>query len=211
MSTVKAPTVLVSLFAQFVQGDIKGGAHAHAYRTATIRSAIEQMFKGNYSPITEASALTEGKAKKARAYHAGFATFGMVGTDTKKVDYIGALNSASNKAVRDVIEQKTHAATVAFFVAYDAVMAEKAEPKAKTAPATPVADTAPVADPVASDADTMRHNAAVALDDAVLALVNMLNQNMLTGEQLDALGDAVRAAEGRALLAQAPVAETETA
>ena len=56
--------ILVSLFAQFVQGDIKGGAHAHAFRTATIRSAIEQMFKGNYSTITEASTLTEGKAKR---------------------------------------------------------------------------------------------------------------------------------------------------
>lgn len=209
MSTAKAPAVLVSLFAQFVQGDIKGGEHAHAYRTATIRSAIEQMFKGNYSPITEAAALTEGKAKKARAYHAGFATFGVVGTDTKKVDYIGALNSASNKSARDVIEQKTHAATVAFFGAYDAVMAEKAVPKAKTAPApAPVVDTPSATPEAAADADAVRHNAAVAQDNAVLALVNMLNQNMLTGEQLDMLGDAVRAAEGRALLAQAPVLET---
>ncbi len=203
MSTVKAPVVLVSLFAQFVQGDIKGGTHAHAYRTATIRNALEQMFKGNYSPITEASSLTEGKAKKARAYHAGFATLGTIGTDSKKVDYKGKLDSADNKDVRAVIEQKTHAATVSFFVAFDAVMAEKAEPKAKTAPA-PAVD-APAVDATPAPAvDAVRHNAAVELDNAVLAMVAMLNTGALTGEQLDALGDAVRAAEGRALLAAMP-------
>jgi hypothetical protein len=204
MTITKAP--LVSLFAQFVQGDIKGGVHAHAFRTATIRSAVEQMFKGNYSPITEAATLTEGKAKKARAYAAGFATFGVVGTDVKKVDYMGKLDSATNKEVRAIIDQKTHAATEAFFVAFDAVMAEKATPKekapvAETAPApAPVAETAPapapapapVAElaPVASDEDK-RHLQAVQLDEAVTSRANMIATGMLTGAQLDLLSDAM--------------------
>ena len=194
MTITKAP--LVSLFAQFVQGDIKGGVHAHAFRTATIRSAVEQMFKGNYSPITEAATLTEGKAKKARAYAAGFATFGVVGTDVKKVDYMGKLDSATNKEVRAIIDQKTHAATEAFFVAFDAVMAEKATPKekapvAETAPA-PAPAPAPVAElaPVASDEDK-RHLQAVQLDEAVTSMANMIATGMLTGAQLDLLSDAM--------------------
>ena len=194
MTITKAP--LVSLFAQFVQGDIKGGVHAHAFRTATIRSAVEQMFKGNYSPITEAATLTEGKAKKARAYAAGFATFGVVGTDVKKVDYMGKLDSATNKEVRAIIDQKTHAATEAFFVAFDAVMAEKATPKekapvAETAPA-PAPAPAPVAElaPVASDEDK-RHLQAVQLDEAVTSRANMIATGMLTGAQLDLLSDAM--------------------
>lgn len=198
MTTVTAKP-LVSVFAQFVQGDIKGGAAAHAFRTATLRTAIEQLFKGNYSPITEAATLTEGKAKKARAYHAGFATLGVVGTDTKKVDYVGALNSAANKAVRDVIEQQTHAATAAFFVAFDAVMAEKGEPKAKTAPAptaTPTV-TAPATEAGELDADTLRHNMAVEQDNAVAQVVALLNLGMLTGEQVDLIDGALIALQVR--------------
>lgn len=207
MSTVKAPAVLVSLFAQFVQGDIKGGTHAHAYRVATIRSAVEQLFKGNYSPINEAKALTEGKAKKARAYAAGFASFGVVGTDTKKIDYKGALTSAENKDVRAVIEQKTHSATAAFFVAFDAVMAEKPAPKSAPVKVESPSVNSGAADPVAEltpVADAARHDAAVLVDSAVDSMVAMLANGTLTGAQLDALGDAVRAAEGRALLAAQP-------
>lgn len=189
-----APVAIVSLFAQFVQGDIKGGAHAHAFRMATIRTAVEQMFKGNYSPIAEAAALTEGKAKKARAYHAGFATFGVVGTDTKKVDYVGKLDSVANKEVRAVIEQKTHAATAAFFVAYDAVMSEKAAPKAKTAPApAPAAETAPAPAPVAETADDLRHALAVEQDEAVAKVAALINMGALTGEQMDLIADAINA------------------
>jgi hypothetical protein len=194
MSTEKQTPV--SLFAQFVQGDIKGGAHAQAFRTTTIRNAVEQMFKGNYSPITEAAALTEGKAKKARAYQAGFATFGVVGTDVKKVDYKGKLDSAENKDVRAKIEQLTHAATVAFFVAFDAVMAEKAAPKAKSEPA-PAAAPAPA--PVASDDDVAlvdasdSHSIAVELDDAVESMVAAIAGGMLTGAQLDAIYEACAA------------------
>lgn len=198
MSTVTAPKALVSMFARFVQGDIKGGAHAHAFRVETIRNAIEQMFKGNYSPINEASALTEGKAKKSRAYHAGFATFGVIGTDTVKVSYIGALNSAANVEKREEIATKTEQATNKFFAAFDAVMAEKAEPKAKSdkkadAPATE-GDTAPVA-------TTETHDKAVSLDNAVTAMIAALNTGALTGAQLEELADAVRACEVRNELA----------
>lgn len=198
MTTTTTAKVLVSMFARFVQGDIKGGAHAHAFRVETIRNAIEQMFKGNYSPINEASALTEGKAKKSRAYHAGFATFGVIGTDTVKVSYIGALNSAGNVDKREEIANKTEQAANAFFAAFDIIMAEKAEPKAKkeTAPVAETAseETAPV---VASET----HNAAVSLDNAVQTMIAMLNTGALTGAQLEELADAVRACEVRNELA----------
>lgn len=199
----KAPAILVSLFAQFVNGDIKGGQHAHAYRVATIQNAIEQMFKGNYSPITEAAALTEGKAKKARAYHAGFATFGVIGKDTKKVDYKGALNSADNKQVRDMIESQTKIATGVFFAAFDAVMAEKATPK------TPKVETvAPVADEHGREQDVSEQEAAARVASAeqdadmlIMSVVSMLNNAVLSADQLESLGNAIRAAEARALLA----------
>lgn len=199
MSTVKTPAILGSLFAQFVNGDIKGGTHAHAYRVATIRNAIEQMFKGNYSHITEAAALTEGKAKKARAYHAGFATFGVIGKDTKKVDYKGPLNSAENKHVRDMVESQTKAACGAFFVAFDAVMAEKATPKApKVETVAPVADTAPIAEGETAPVDS---TVEVDADEAIMAVVNLLNAGNVSADMLAELGSAIRAAEGRALMA----------
>lgn len=186
---------LVSSLAQFVQGDIKGGAHAHAYRVSVIRSAIEQAFKGNYTPITEAATLTAGKAKKARAYHAGFATFGADGLS--KVNYIGKLNDHTNKAAREAIEANTHNACAAFFVAFDAVMAEKAEPKAKApapAPApVPVADVVDSGDTEVTD-DDVRHAMAVVQDETVCKIVALINQGMLTGQQWNMIAEAMEAA-----------------
>lgn len=192
MTTTSKP--LVSSFAQFVQGDIKGGAHAHAYRISIIRLAIEQAFKGNYTPIGEASTLTEGKAKKARAYHAGFATFGADGI--KKVSYIGALNGNDNKAAREEIAAKTDAACNAFFVAFDAVIAEKAPAKAKAEPApapAPAPDTGTEGEPVEIDADTVRHNMAVEQDEMVCKLVALVNLGMLTNQQWDLIAEAMQA------------------
>ncbi len=196
---------LISLLAQFVQGDIKGGEHATAFRVTTITTAIEQMLKGNYSPIMEAATLTEGKAKKARAYHAGFATFGVIGTDTKKVDYVGALNSAANVLARNQIASQTKVLAGQFFVAFDAVMAEKPTPKAKAAPAPSVTPAAPVA--AAADTsdivvvvDTAEE---VSIDDLVATMVNALSVGMLDTEQCDTLLDAIRAAQSFLLPAAA--------
>lgn len=202
--TTTAQKVLVSAFARFVQGDIKGGADAHAFRIETIRNAVEQMFKGNYDPINEAATLTEGKAKKARAYHAGFATFGKVGGegegDVRKVAYVGKLTANENKPARERIASLTEHHTAEFFRAFDKVMAEKSEAKPKAAKATEGAG-----DETAATAGTdATHSAAVTVDSAVQAIIAMLNTGALTGAQLDELGDAVRAAEGRALLAATP-------
>jgi len=207
--TTTAKTAVVSIFAQFVQGDIKGGAHAHAFRISTMRAAFEQMFKGNYSPITEAAALTEGKAKKTRAYAAGFASLGVIGTDCKKVDYKGKLDSTDNKLARDQIASLTEVTTNAFFKAFDTVMAEKPVKKesAPSAPSAPVADAAPTTegdDAPVVDADTLRHNMAVEQDDAVCKIVALLNLGMLTGQQSDLITEALAAHAKRAV----PVAET---
>jgi len=186
---------LVSSFARFVQGDIKGGAHAHAYRVEVMTTAIEQAFKGNYSPITEALTLTEGKAKKARAYAAGFAALGPIGSTNSdghgvvKVEYVGKLTAHENKAARDAIDSRTAHFTSLFFGAFDAVIAEKAEAKPKKA-AAPVADTGAAAGTVA-DADTVRHDAAVALDNSVASIETMLRSGALTGEQTDRISAAL--------------------
>jgi hypothetical protein len=190
-----AEVKLVSSFARFVLGDIKGGDAAHAYRKEVMATAIEQAYKGNYSPITEAMTLTEGKAKKARAYAAGFAALGKIGDvdGIIKVQYIGSLNSHENKAAREEIAAKAAASVNAFFAAFDVVMAEKAEKKAKKAESAPVAGagagdetTAPVL-----SADEQRHNAAVALDESVTRMETSLRAGMLTGEQTDRITDAL--------------------
>jgi hypothetical protein len=196
-----APVALVSTLARFVQGDIKGGTHAHAYRMDTMRAAIEQAFKGNYSPITEAAALTEGKAKKARAYHAGFAALGGIGSlDSKgvgvvKVAYVGKLDSNDNKAARETILSKTATACGLFFAAFDVVMAEKATPKAKpvAAPAPAAAPATTEGDAPAMDADTLRHDMAVEQEETVCKVAAMLNLGLLTGQQVDLLNSALAA------------------
>jgi hypothetical protein len=183
-ATVK---VLVSSLARFVNGDIKGGAAAHAYRKEIITTAVEQAFKGNYSPITEAKGLTEGTAKKTRAYAAGFAALGPIGDvdGIIKVAYVGSLNANENKPAREMIAAKTAASVSAFFVAFDAIMAEKAEkkaPKAKDEPAAPT--TAPTADEIRSAGFT-------SLDNSVAAMETALRTNALTGEQSDRIVSAL--------------------
>lgn len=201
-----AKTSAVSTFARFVLGDIKGGEHAKAYRMETIRAAIEQMFKGNYSPITEAATLTEGKAKKARAYHAGFATFGVVGTDTKKVDYVGRLDAADNKGARDRIESLTEHHTATFFAAFDAVMAEKAVKKAPAETPAPAPAASTVAEEAATeqDADTLRAELATEQEDAVYKVVAMLKLGHLSADHINLIAAALAAHT-------APVQELATA
>jgi hypothetical protein len=190
-----AEVKLVSSFARFVLGDIKGGDAAHAYRKEVMATAIEQAYKGNYSPITEAMTLTEGKAKKARAYAAGFAALGKIGDvdGIIKVQYIGSLNSHENKSAREEIAAKTSASVNAFFAAFDVVMAEKAEKKAKKAESAPVAGAGDATTAPVLSADEQRHNAAVALDESVTRMETSLRAGMLTGEQTDRITDALMA------------------
>jgi hypothetical protein len=195
IASPKATPALVSSLARFVQGDIKGGEFAIAFRKETIRSALEQMFKGNYSPITEAAALTDGKAKKARAYHAGFATLGVIGTDSKKVDYVGPLASPANKGARDAIDSATQHATANFFAAFDVVMAEKAAPKAakvKTE-ATPAQAGATEADTGAGTEAEPSLDPEVMGAAAVATVIAMIRNGVLTADQLEAIDDALEA------------------
>lgn len=200
---------LVSSLARFVQGDIKGGEHAHSFRKETITHAIEQMFKGNYSPITEAASLTEGKAKKARAYHAGFATFGVIGEDTKKVAYSGALTLAGNAGARDQIASQTKVSAGAFFAAFDAVMAEK--PVKKAAPVKAEAAPAPTPAPAQAPETESVQSGTIELDTLITTAIAALNGGMVDADLLEALGDAVRAAEGRASLVHLQVEHVEAA
>lgn len=208
VQTAPATKVAVSTFARFVLGDIKGGEHAKAYRTDTIRAAIEQMFKGNYSPITEAATLTEGKAKKARAYAAGFATFGVVGTDVKKVEYKGKLDSKENKEARDRIDSLTAHHTANFFIAFDAVMAEKPVKKA-----APVAAPAPAPEPApeqaapADELESLRAELVAEQDEAVFKVVAMLKLGHLSAEHVD----LIAATLAQYSAAKAPAEELATA
>lgn len=191
MTKVTAPVALVSSFARFVAGDIKGGAAAHAYRVEIIRSALEQMFKGNYQDIREAATLTVGKSKKARAYHAGFAALGDIGTEetNSKVPYIGKLTAPENKPVREQIALRTEAATLAFFGAFDVVMAEKSEVKE-----TKAKDTAPASD--AAQGTTGGDEVVVSevkVADLVATLADLIKQNMLDDSELDMIRAALAA------------------
>lgn len=196
MAKITAPA-LVSSFARFVAGDIKGGAAAHAYRVEVIRSALEQMFKGNYQDIREASTLTIGKSKKARAYHAGFAALGEIGTTetNSKVAYIGKLTAPENKPVREQIALRTEAATLAFFGAFDAVIAEKAEPKdTKTKDSTPASGAAQGSGEGEGEGEApVVPAAAVDIGDLVATVVTALQQNMLDDSDVESLRAALAA------------------
>lgn len=195
----KAKPTRESSFAQFVQGDIKGGAYAAAYRIATVNLAIEQSLKGNYSPMHEAIKLCEGKVKKSQAYHAGFAAMG----DIVKVDYIGRLDATENKAAREKIANRLHHLTIAFAVAFNDVMAKKVEKKARVAP---VAVVAPVAEAVAIVAlDSLESEdltekqvlseivveMEMERDAAVQSVLSLIRTGMLSIEELEAIGEAL--------------------
>jgi hypothetical protein len=200
IAPTKATPSLISSLARFVIGDIRGGEYAITFRKETIRAALEQMFKGNYSPITEAATLTDGKAKKARAYHAGFATLGVIGADTKKIAYVGALTLPENKPARDAIDSATQHACATFFAAFDIVMSEKAAPKAKkeAAPA-PAPDASATPNTVADDEpslDTVAMGAA-----AVATVLAMIRNGVLSADQLEAIDEALSAVAVPASLA----------
>lgn len=207
LPSVNNPTTAapVHALARFVQGDIKGGAHAHAFRIDTIRTAIEQAYKGNTDALAEAAALSDGKAKKARAYHAGFAAVqselleGAINPAycMKRVPYMGKLSAPENKAARDLIEQGTARSVAAFFAAFDAVISVKPAPKAKTVPAPAPApvDALPAIsnDSEADDSDTVQ--AIMALEqeriDMVAKVVAMVRNGTLSAEELEALDMAL--------------------
>jgi hypothetical protein len=186
---------LVSQFAQFTVGDIKGGAYAQSYRITVITQALEQLFKGNYEPIKEAAAHCEGKSKKARAYAAGFAALGAIGSDAHatKVDYIGKLADPVNKPAREEIAKRTDAALARFFVAFDAVMAEKTEKKAAApAAAAPAAAAAALATNTASvEVDSELVTLDVA--EVVRAALAVIHQNLIGEADAEALYAALAA------------------
>lgn len=207
LPSVNAPATAapVHALARFVQGDIKGGAHAHAYRIDTIRTAIEQAYKGNTDAINEAAALSDGKAKKARAYHAGFAAVQSELIEGAKnpaycmqrVAYMGKLTAPENKGARDLIEQGTARSVAAFFAAFDAVISVKPVPKAKTVPA-PTPDPVTTSPAVSNDSeadDSATVSAIMALEqeriDMVAKVVAMVRNGTLSAEELEALDMAL--------------------
>lgn len=204
MSTVKAPAIKapVSQFAQFVASDVKGGEAANLFRRNMVTTAFEQAFKGNYSPLTESLALCEGKAKKARAYLAGFVAAGVhadpLQSTVKKVAYKGALASAENEGARAEIAAKTASAVSAFFTAFDTVMAEP--PKAKKAKEEPAADTGASAgaggDETGAAAPAPEGASAaptVTTDALVDTVTTALEMGMLTPEQVGMIRAALAA------------------
>jgi hypothetical protein len=218
MTTVKAVALKapVSLFAQFTLGDVKGGEHAHAYRKSVVRTAIEQAYKGNYSPLTEALGVVAGKSKKSRAYLAGFAAAG-VSTDAalstiKKVPYKGALSGADNADARAAIERLTAESTAAFFAAFDTVMAEPAKAKkAKEEADTGAAAADPVPNADVGDAEGEAAAALVAdMDVATIfdAAVRAVQQGMASTNEI-AMMRAALAAYDAAAAASASAAAAE--
>lgn len=220
MSTVKAPALAapLSLFAQFTAADVKGGEHAHAYRKTVVRAALEQAFKGNYSPLTEALGTVAGKSKKSRAYLAGFAAAGVSSdpaqSTVRKVPYKGALSGADNADARAEIERRTAEAFNAFFAAFDTVMAEPPKPKkAKDDAATGAAAAGPESNADAGDVATggeVVESVSMDVATVVESIVSAINAGMLDGAELAAIRAALAsydAAQSAALATAEATAE----
>lgn len=177
-------TKLFSHFAQFAAADIKGGAAMESHRRNEVMTAINQALKGNFSPIVEASKIG-GKAKKARAYAAGFTAVG----DVAKVAYKGKLDSPENKEARDQIASQTKHLTETFFTAFDAVMAEKAAPR------QPKADTVKPDDSSASTTASQTTETAITAADAqnaaIATVLSAIKAGLLADNQLADLGAAL--------------------
>lgn len=141
-AVVVAPVVAQSQLARYVQADIKGGDFKLSFLQSLITLAVTEAYKNNGRAITEAATFAQGRAKKARAYHAGLAAIG----ECKPIAYKGKYDSADNAPIREEINLKAQAACARFTEAFNTVMAEKAAPKAsKPAPeAAPEASAAPV-------------------------------------------------------------------
>lgn len=189
---------------RYIAADLKGGEHKRGFMLSLITSTIREAYKGNNRDIIEALKLCDGKAVKARAYLAGFATI----KDISKAAYTGAWLAKENAPIRAQVETDTERLTLAFASAYDAVFAAdkvdrdiKKAAKAASAPA-PVVETAP-----ASTGETeaaREHDNAVAVDNAVTSMLTMVRAGgILTLAQLEELTEACRAAETAALLALA--------
>lgn len=114
------------MLSRLVQGEIKGGDAKVSFILSIVSQAVREAYKGNDRDIKAALTLCTGKAKKARAFHAGLVALG----DIARVVYSGKLDAADNAAARKEINDSTDAATERFKGAFATVMAEKAAPKA---------------------------------------------------------------------------------
>lgn len=193
MSGVTPATIAPqSAVARFVYGDIKGGEQAHEYRMSVIAAAILESFKGNFRNMLEAAKLTNGKSKKARAYHAGFAAVGTIAP----LSYAGKWADASNAAIRTEAATLSQAAEFAFESAFLTVLQEKAAPKAvKPAAQQP----APAAEQDApAEAPVPATPAHVELDvaDMVDTVVSAIAQGMLSSEELVMIRAALAVLDG---------------
>lgn len=172
-ATKSAP---VSQLAMFVHGDVKGGEAAHNFRMQTVAASIREALKGNSRALIEARTFAEGKAKKARAYAAGFDAVGV----PARVQYVGKLDAPENEAARRTIMEQSASLEFAFESAFLTVFSAKAEPKA-SAPKLTAEDHALAAE------------AYAALEEENNALKAQIAAPALDAEVADVVGAAVRA------------------
>ncbi len=165
--------------ARYVLADLKGGEVKHNYLMSVIATAIHEALKGNSRDIKEAIALTQGKAKKARAYHAGFAAI----ADLAPVKYTGKLDSADNKAVREQIATKAQALEFAFEGAYLVVVNEPTVPKAKKADPSKVKEVKATTDGEGAPVMTV-DTVVVDIAQAVDAVADALKLGMIESGEL---------------------------
>ncbi len=164
---------------RYVLADLKGGEVKHNYLMSVIATAIHEALKGNARDIKESIALTQGKAKKARAYHAGFAAI----ADLAPVKYTGKLDSADNKAVREAIATKAQALEFAFEGAYLVVVNEPTVPKAKKTDPAPVKEVKAATDAEGAPVMTV-DTVVVDIAQAVDAVADALKLGMIESGEL---------------------------
>ncbi len=174
--------------ARYVLADLKGGEVKHNYLMSVIATAIHEALKGNARDIKEAIALTQGKAKKARAYHAGFAAI----ADLAPVKYKGKLDAAENKAVREQIATTAQALEFAFEGAYLVVVNEPTVPKAKKSDPAPAKVVTATTDENGAPAMTV-DTVVVDISQAVDAVADALKLGMVEPGELATIRAALLA------------------
>ena len=196
--------------ARFLLAEVRGKDAAVAFRLTIIRTAIMEVLKGNPRNLKEAVQLAGqlGKGKKARAYAAGFLPLaelaplgsrghfvGMIVDGEEETARVGKWLDGANAHLRAEAETIADAYTARFASAHATVMAEKAAPKAKKAPA-PVTTAEATAEATAASegtgegtnsADSESISSDLLVDSAIATVVTMAEQGLLSADQMATL------------------------
>lgn len=200
-----------SKLAMFVHAELKGGEAKRNFVMSIISSAIVQALKGNSRDIPEAIKFCAGKAKKARAFMAGFQA---IANDLSPVKYEGKFDAATNAAARAEVVARSASLEFDFKAAYLSVMDEKPEPKAPKAKSATEGDATAEGDATTTTAAPVAtinaERAVVDVAAAVDAVAAAMSSGLLDAAELQIIRMALMAHD-EAIAAAATSTALETA